>query len=47
MNSALLQQTYQSLLGQARQLQGQYSSDIQRKASTLDAGEVMSLVKNS
>jgi uncharacterized protein (DUF697 family)/tellurite resistance protein len=47
MNTALLQQTYQSLLGQAKQLQGQYSSEIQHKASTLDAGQVMSLVKNT
>ncbi len=47
MNSALIQQTYQSLLAQARQLQGQYSSEIQHKASTLDAGQVMSMVKNA
>jgi uncharacterized protein (DUF697 family)/tellurite resistance protein len=47
MNTALIQQTYQSLLGQAKQLQGQYSSEIQQKASTLDAGQVMSLVKNT
>ncbi len=47
MNTALLQQTYQSLLGQAKQLQGQYSSEIQHKAGTLDAGQVMSMVKNS
>ncbi|WP_129641350.1 YcjF family protein [Peristeroidobacter agariperforans] len=47
MNSALIQQTYQSLLGQAKQIQGQYSSEIQHKASTLDAGQVMSMVKNA
>jgi uncharacterized protein (DUF697 family)/tellurite resistance protein len=47
MNTALIQQTYQSLLGQAKQLQGQYSSEIQHKASTLDAGQVMSMVKNT
>jgi uncharacterized protein (DUF697 family)/tellurite resistance protein len=47
MNTALIQQTYQSLLGQAKQLQSQYSSEIQHKASTLDAGQVMSMVKNS
>lgn len=46
MSTALIQQTYQSLLGQAKQLQGQYSSEIQHKASTLDAGQVMSMVKN-
>lgn len=47
MNTALIQQTYQSLLGQAKQLQGQYSSEIQHKASTLDAAQVMSMVKNT
>lgn len=47
MNTALIQQTYQSLLGQAKQLQGQYSSEIQHKASTLDAGQVMSMVRNT
>jgi uncharacterized protein (DUF697 family)/tellurite resistance protein len=47
MNTALIQQSYQSLLGQAKQLQGQYSSEIQHKASTLDAGQVMSMVKNA
>jgi uncharacterized protein (DUF697 family)/tellurite resistance protein len=47
MNTALIQQTYQSLLGQAKQIQGQYSSEIQHKASTLDAGQVMSMVKNA
>lgn len=47
MNTALIQQTYQSLLGHAKQLQGQYSSEIQHKASTLDTAQVMSLVKNT
>jgi uncharacterized protein (DUF697 family)/tellurite resistance protein len=46
MNTALLQQTYQSLLAQARQLQGRYASEIQHKAGALDAGAVMSMVKN-
>jgi uncharacterized protein (DUF697 family)/tellurite resistance protein len=47
MNTALIQQTYQSLLGEAKQIQGQYSSEIQHKASTLDAGQVMAMVKNT
>jgi len=46
MSTALIQQTYQSLLGQAKQIQGQYSSEIQHKASTLDASQVISMVKN-
>lgn len=45
MNSSLLQQTYQSLLGQAKQLQGQYAGQIQQKAQSLDAAQVMNLVR--
>jgi uncharacterized protein (DUF697 family)/tellurite resistance protein len=47
MNTALIQQTYQSLLGQAKQLQDRYSSEIQHKASTLDTAQVMSMVRNT
>jgi uncharacterized protein (DUF697 family)/tellurite resistance protein len=47
MSTALIQQTYQSLLGQAKRIQGQYSSEIQHKASTLDAGQVISMVRNT
>jgi uncharacterized protein (DUF697 family)/tellurite resistance protein len=46
MNTALLQQTYQSLLSQAKQLQGQYAGDIQQKARSLDATQVMNMVKS-
>ena len=46
MNTALLQQTYQSLLGQAKQLQEQYTGQIRQKAQTLDASQVMSMVKS-
>ena len=45
MNTALLQQTYQSLLSQAKQVQGQYAGQIQHKAQSLDAAQVMSMVK--
>jgi uncharacterized protein (DUF697 family)/tellurite resistance protein len=47
MSTALLQQTYQSLLGQAKQLQGQYSPEIEQRAQTLDAGQVMQMVRSS
>jgi len=47
MNTALIQQTYQSLLGQAKQLQGQYSPEIEQRARTLDAGQVMQMVRGS
>jgi uncharacterized protein (DUF697 family) len=46
MNTALLQQTYQSLLSQAKQLQGQYAGDIQQKARSLDATQVINMVKS-
>ena len=45
MSTALLQQTYQSLLAQAKQVQGQYSGQIQQKAQSLDATQVMKMVK--
>jgi uncharacterized protein (DUF697 family)/tellurite resistance protein len=46
MNTALLQQTYQALLGQAKQMQGQFSGEIQQKARSLDAAQVMNMVKS-
>jgi hypothetical protein len=46
MSTALLQQTYQSLLGQAKQLQGRYSPEIEQQARTLDAGQVIQMVRN-
>jgi uncharacterized protein (DUF697 family)/tellurite resistance protein len=46
MNTALLQQTYQSLLGQATQMQGQFAGQIQQKAQSLDVAQVMNMVKS-
>jgi hypothetical protein len=34
------------LLGQAKQLQGQYSGQIRQKAQSLDPAQVMNLVKS-
>ncbi len=45
MNTALLQQTYQDLLGNARQMQQQAMPQIQQQARTLDAGKVLELVR--
>ena len=47
MDAALLRSTYQSLLGPAQNLQTQYLPQIQQRASTLDAGQIMALVKGS
>lgn len=46
MSTQLLQSTYQSLLGDARQLQQQNLGQIRDKARTLDVGQVMSMVRN-
>ena len=45
MSTALLQETYQSLLGTARTLQGQYAGQIREKAQSLDVTQVMRMVK--
>jgi len=45
MNTQLLRETYQSLLEPARQLQTQYLPQIRQKAQTLDAGQVMAMVR--
>jgi uncharacterized protein (DUF697 family)/tellurite resistance protein len=47
MNTALLQQTFQSLLAPAKQLQNQYLPQIQQTAATLDAGKVLAMVRGS
>ncbi len=46
MNAALLRDTFQSLLGQARELQQQNLTQIRDQARTLDISQVMSMVKN-
>jgi uncharacterized protein (DUF697 family)/tellurite resistance protein len=45
MSTALLQQTYQDLLGNARQMQQQALPQIQAQARTLDAGKVLEMVR--
>jgi uncharacterized protein (DUF697 family)/tellurite resistance protein len=45
MSTDLLRQTFQSLLGSGQTLQQQHLGDIQARASTLDAGEVMRIVR--
>ena len=47
MSTALLQETFQSLLAPAKQLQNQYLPQIQQTASTLDAGKVLAMVRGS
>ena len=45
MSTALLQETFQSLLGPAKQMQTQYLPQIREKAATLDAGQIMQMIK--
>jgi uncharacterized protein (DUF697 family)/tellurite resistance protein len=45
MNSALLQETFQNLLGPAKAMQTHYLPQIQQKAGSLDMGQIMSMVR--
>ncbi|MDP2017902.1 YcjF family protein [Hydrogenophaga sp.] len=45
MSTALLQESFQSLLGPAKQMQTQYLPQIRQKAATLDAGQIMQMVR--
>ncbi len=45
MRTDLLRNSFQSLLGPAKQLQTQYLPQIQHKAATLDAAQVMAMVR--
>ncbi len=47
MSTALLRETFESLLGPAKQMQAQYLPQIQQKASTLDMGQVMSMINGN
>lgn len=45
MSTAVLKDTFQQLLSPAKQLQQQYMPQIEQRARTLDAGQVMNLVR--
>lgn len=47
MSTGLLRETYQGLLAPAKQLQAQYLPQIQQKAATLDAAQVMAMVRGA
>jgi uncharacterized protein (DUF697 family)/tellurite resistance protein len=47
MNTALLRETYQGLLEPAKKMQTDYLPQIQQKAATLDAGQVMAMVRGA
>ena len=45
MSTAMLRDTFQNLLGPAKQMQTQYLPQIQQKAATLDAAKIMAMVR--
>ena len=47
MSTALLQDSFQSLLGPAKEMQSRYLPQIQQKAGNLDAAQIMTLVRGS
>jgi hypothetical protein len=47
MNMDVLKRAFQGMFARGQQLQTQYAGAIQQKAQTLDAGEVMRLVRQS
>jgi uncharacterized protein (DUF697 family)/tellurite resistance protein len=47
MSTAMLRETFQNLLGPAKQMQSQYLPQIQQKAATLDAGKIMAMVRSA
>ncbi len=47
MSTAVLRDTFQNLLGPAKQMQSQYLPQIQQKAATLDAGKIMAMVRGA
>ena len=47
MSAAVLRDTFQSLLGPAKQMQAQFLPQIQQKASTLDFGQIVAMVRGA
>jgi uncharacterized protein (DUF697 family) len=47
MNTVVLKNTFQNLLGPAKQMQTQYLPQIQQQAGTLDMGRVMAMVRGA
>ena len=45
MSTAMLRDTFQNLLGPAKEMQTQYLPQIQQKAATLDAAKIMAMVR--
>jgi hypothetical protein len=47
MSTAVLHDTFQNLLGPAKQMQSRYLPQIQQKAASLDAGQIMAMMRGN
>ena len=47
MSTAMLRESFQDMLGPAKHLQTEYLPQIRQKAATLDAGQIMSMVRGA
>jgi uncharacterized protein (DUF697 family) len=47
MSTTLLQESFQTLLGPAKEMQAQYLPQIQQKAANLDLSQIMAMVRGS
>ena len=47
MGTAMLRETCQNLRGPGKHLQTQYLPQIQQKAATLDAGQILAMVRGA
>lgn len=47
MSTAMLRETFEGLLGPAKKMQAEYLPQIREKASTLDAGKIMAMVRGA
>ena len=47
MSTAVLRDTFQNLLGPAKQMQTQYLPQIRQKAASLDAGQIMAMMRGN
>ena len=47
MSTAMLRESFQNLLGPAKQMQSQYLPQIRQKAAALDAGQIMAMVRGA
>lgn len=47
MNASLLQESFRNLLEPAKQMQARYLPQMQQRAGSLDAGQIMAIVRGT